>query len=256
LAWQWCKRLVSPKWFYEKTSAWMPWLLTLSLLIIVGCSLWALGFAPMDAKQGNSYRIMYLHVPASIVAMAAYYVMAVAGAIGLIWKMKLSSMVMKVAAPIGATLTVLALFTGAVWGKPTWGAWWVWDARITSVLILLFLYLGVIALQEAFVDQEMADKASAILSLVGTVNIPIIYKSVDWWFTLHQPASIKMTSSTIAPEMLYPLLAMIVGFYMFFCWALLAATRSEILQREFKTKWVQKILMADVASKQATGQEA
>ncbi|MCV6627970.1 MAG: cytochrome c biogenesis protein CcsA, partial [Cellvibrionaceae bacterium] len=121
MAWQWFHRLGSPKWFYEKTSPWMPWLLGISLLIIAGCSAWALGFAPMDAKQGNSYRIMYLHVPASIVAMAAYYVMAIAGAIGLIWKMKLAAMVMKVAAPIGAVLTALALFTGAVWGKPTWG---------------------------------------------------------------------------------------------------------------------------------------
>lgn len=243
MAWQWFHRLGSPKWFYEKTTAWMPWLLSISLLIIISVSIWALGFAPMDAKQGNSYRIMYLHVPTSIVAMAAYYVMAIAGAIGIIWKMKLSNMVMKVAAPIGAVLTALALFTGAVWGKPTWGTYWVWDARITSVLILLFLYLGVIALQEAFSDQEMADKASAILSLVGTVNIPIIYKSVDWWFTLHQPASIKMTSSSIASEMLYPLLAMIIGFYLFFTWALLSATRSEILQREIKTKWVKQALL-------------
>ncbi|WP_353408660.1 heme ABC transporter permease [Pseudoteredinibacter isoporae] len=246
MAWQWFHRLGSPKWFYEKTNAWMPWLLSISLLMIVSGSIWALGFAPMDAKQGNSYRIMYLHVPASIVAMAAYYVMAVAGAIGLIWKMKLSYMVMKVAAPIGAVLTAMALFTGAVWGKPTWGTYWVWDARLTSVLILLFLYLGVIALQEAFREQEVADKASAILSLVGTVNIPIIYKSVDWWFTLHQPASIKMTSSSIAPEMLYPLLGMITGFYIFFTWALLAATRSEILQREMKTNWVKHALLNKV----------
>lgn len=246
MAWQWFHRLGSPKWFYEKTAAWMPWLKGLSLLIIVSCAAWALGFAPMDAKQGNSYRIMYLHVPASIVAMAAYYVMAIAGAIGLIWKMKLSSMVMRVAAPIGAILTAMALFTGAVWGKPTWGTYWVWDARLTSVLILFFLYLGVIALQEAFSDQDMADKASAILGLVGTVNIPIVYKSVDWWFTLHQPASIKMSNSTIAPEMLYPLFAMIVGFYLLFTWALLAATRSEILRREFKTRWVQKALLGEL----------
>lgn len=241
MAWQWFHRLGSPKWFYEKTTPWMPWLGILAGLILVAGSIWALAFAPISAQQGNSYRIMYIHVPASIVSMAAYYVMAIAGGVGLIWKMKLANMVMKVAAPIGALLTALALFTGAVWGKPTWGTYWVWDARLTSVLILFFLYLGVIALQNAFQDKEMADKSSAILCLVGTVNIPIIYKSVDWWFTLHQPASIKLGGSSMSSEMLYPLLLMIVGFYLFFIWNLLAATRVEILQRESKTNWVKAV---------------
>lgn len=244
MAWQWFHRLGSPKWFYEKTTPWMPWLALFSLLIIIGGSIVALAFAPTTVEQGNSYRIIFIHVPASIVAMAAYYVMALAGAVGLIWKMKLANAVMKVAAPIGAILTALALFTGAVWGKPTWGTYWVWDARLTSVLILFFLYLGVIALQGAFQDREMADKSSAILCLVGMVNIPIIYKSVDWWFTLHQPASLKFTSaSTInSALMVYLLLAMIVGFYMFFVWSLLAATRAEILARESKTQWVRALL--------------
>lgn len=242
MAWQWFHRLGSPRWFYEKTGPWLPWLGLLTVGLLLTGSIWGLAFAPMDFKQGNSYRIIYIHVPASFLALAGYYVMAVSGAIGLIWKMKLADMVMKCAAPIGAVLTFAALFTGAVWGKPTWGAWWVWDARITSMLVLFFLYLGVIALQSAFQHQDTANKASAILALVGTVNIPIIYKSVDWWYTLHQPATLKLTQqSTIHPSMLYPLLVMIAGFYALYALSLILHTRSEILRRERKTRWVQDL---------------
>ena len=243
--WQWFYRLGSPKWFYEKTTPWMPWLGVIGIGILIVGTIWGLAFAPADFKQGNSYRIIYLHVPVSFLALAGYYVMAVSGAIGLIWKMKLADMVMKSAAPIGAVLTFLALITGAIWGKPTWGTWWVWDARITSMLVLFFLYLGVIALQEAYQHQDTANKASAILALVGTVNIPIIYKSVDWWYTLHQPATLKFTSeSTIHTSMLYPLLTMIIGFYVFYAWTLLQRTRTEILKREKKTKWVRDLAQA------------
>lgn len=242
MGWQWFHRLGSPRWFYEKTNAWIPWLAVISISLLVTGAVWGLAFAPEDFKQGNSYRIIYLHVPASFLALAGYYTMAISGAVGLIWKMKLADMVMKCAAPIGAVLTFLALVTGAIWGKPTWGTWWVWDARITSMLVLLFLYLGVMALQEAFQNQDTANKASAILALVGTVNIPIIYKSVDWWYTLHQPATIKFTSkSTIDPSMLYPLMVMVAGFYVFYALVLLMRTRSEILARERKTRWVQEL---------------
>ncbi|BFM11268.1 heme ABC transporter permease [Simiduia litorea] len=196
----------------------------------------------MDAKQGNSYRIIYIHVPVSFLALAGYYVMAINGAIGLIWKMKLADMVMKSAAPIGAALTFLALISGAIWGKPTWGTYWVWDARITSMLVLFFLYLGVIALQASFVNQQTAARASAILSLVGTVNIPIIYKSVDWWYTLHQPATLKLTSnSTIHPDMWYPLLVMIIAMYCFYALVLILFTRAEIVNRERQTQWVRAL---------------
>ncbi len=244
MAWQWFHRLGSPKWFYEKTAIWTTILGGLALVMLTVGMIWGLGFTPAELKQGNSYRIIYIHVPSAAVAMAGYYVMALSGAIGLIWRMKLSFMVMKMAAPIGAALTFVALFTGAVWGKPTWGAYWVWDARITSMLILLFLYLGVIALQEAYQNQESADKICAILALVGMVNIPIIYKSVDWWFTLHQPATLKLTEkSSIAPEMAYPLIFMILAVYIFFAWLLLARTRVEILHREAKTQWVKDLVM-------------
>lgn len=240
--WQWFHRLGSPRWFYEKTSPWMPWLGGVSIALLAVGIVWGMGYAPTDFKQGNSYRIMYIHVPAAFLALAGYYVMAVAGAVGLIWKMKLADMVMKSAAPIGAALTFVSLISGAIWGKPTWGAWWVWDARITSMLILLFLYLGVMALQEAYQHQDTANKASAVLTLVGMVNIPIIYKSVDWWFTLHQPATLKITSeSSIHSSMLYPLMVMIVGFYLFYAFVLLMRTRTEVLERERKTRWVNEL---------------
>jgi len=250
LNWQWFHRLGSPKWFYEKTSRWLPWVSIFAISLLIVGTIWGLGFSPTDSKQGNSYRIIYIHVPAAFLALAGYYVMAISGAIGLIWKMKLSYMVMKSAAPIGAVLTFVSLFTGAVWGKPTWGTWWVWDARITSMLLLFFLYLGVIALQGAYASRDMANKSSAILALVGTVNIPIIYKSVDWWFTLHQPATLKLTGdSTIDPSMAYPLLIMIAGFYGLYAAVLMVWTRLEILKQERKTAWVQATLLNETIEK-------
>ncbi|WP_062062065.1 heme ABC transporter permease [Cellvibrio sp. OA-2007] len=245
MAWQWFHRLGSPRWFYEKTTAWMPWLAALSIALLLTGAVWGLAFAPADFKQGNSYRIIYIHVPAAFLALAGYYIMAISGAVGLIWKMKLPFMVMKSAAPIGALLTFVSLVTGSIWGKPTWGTWWEWDARITSMLILFFLYLGMIALQQAFTHRDTSDKASAVLALVGMVNIPIIYKSVDWWNTLHQPATIKFTSkSTIDPSMLYPLLIMVIGFYAFYALVLLLNTRVEILRRESRTQWVSDLISA------------
>ena len=240
--WTWFHRLGSPRWFYEKTSRWLPWIALLATGLLVTGVVWGLGFAPTDFKQGNSYRIIYIHVPAAFLALAGYYIMAISGAVFLIWRMKLAEITMLAAAPIGVVLTFIALFTGAVWGKPTWGTWWVWDARITSMLFLLFLYLGVTALYSAFQHQNTGGKAAAILALVGTVNIPIIYKSVDWWFTLHQPATLKLTSeSTIHPDMLYPLLIMIAACYCFYALVLLMNTRAEIIKRESKTKWVKAL---------------
>jgi len=238
--------LGSPRWFYEKTGPWVFWLGLISLLLLGIGSTWGLGFAPADRLQGNSYRIIYIHMPLALLSMAGYYIMAVSGAIGLIWKMKLSDMVMKCAAPIGAVLTFLALLTGAVWGKPTWGTWFEWrDPRIASTLLLFFLYLGVIALQASYQNQQMADRFSAILSIVGTVNIPIIYGSVYWWNSLHQGASIKLSGeSSIDSSMLYPLLVMIAGFYCFYAYALLKSVRAEILHREHRTQWVKALVAA------------
>ncbi len=243
-SWQWFHRMGSPKWFYEKMRIWMLALGFLSCAMIMVGMVWGLAFAPAELKQGNSYRIMYVHVPTAIVSMGGYYVMAIAGAIGLIWRMKLSFMVMKSTAPVGAILTFLGLFTGAVWGKPTWGVYWVWDARITFMVILFFIYLGIIALQEAYPDKDMGDKAAALLSLVGMVVVPLIYKSVDWWFTLHQKSTFKLTEkSTIDPSMAYPLILMIFATYMFFAWMVIYRTRVEILYRERKTQWVKQALL-------------
>jgi heme exporter protein C len=240
--WTFFHKLGSPPWLYSISGTILRWLLPVTLVAFATGLVWGLLFTAPDFRQGNSYRIIYIHVPAAVVALAAYYVMAVAGAVSLIWKMKMADVAMKACAPIGATLTFIALVTGAIWGKPTWGTWWVWDARITSMLILLFLYLGVIALYEAYDNKAAASRACAVLSLVGMVNIPIIYKSVDWWYSLHQPATIKFSGeSSIDASMLYPLLLMILSFYAIFTCCLLMNMRTEILQRESRSSWVRQL---------------
>lgn len=240
--WTFFHKLGSPPWLYAIAGSILRWLLPLTLLALIVGATWGLLFTPADFRQGNSYRIIYIHVPAAVVALAGYYVMAIAGAITLIWRMKMAEVAMIAAAPVGAALTFIALVTGAIWGKPTWGTWWVWDARITSMLVLLFLYLGVIALYEAYDNKEAAAKACAVLALVGTVNIPIIYKSVDWWFSLHQGASIKFTGeSSIDASMLYPLLLMIAAFYALFTCVLLLNMRVSLLQRQPGAGWVRDV---------------
>ena len=244
--WSFIHKLGSPPWLYRISGRILGWLIPVTLLLLAVGSIWGLLYAPPDFRQGNAFRIIYFHVPASVVALAAYYVMATAGAVSLIWKMKMADIAMKSCAPIGAALTFLGLLSGAIWGKPTWGAWWVWDARVTSMLILFFLYLGVIALYNAYEDETAAARACAVLSLVGTVNIPIIYKSVDWWYSLHQPATIRFTEeSTMHSAMLQPLLLLIVAFYCLFVCSLLLHMRAEILRREIRTGWVRELLSGD-----------
>ncbi len=245
--WQWLVRLYhrlgSPKWFYEMTERWIFWLaLAAGGSAIVGLVLGLL-YAPADYQQGDSFRIIYIHVPAALLAQSAYMMMAVAGAVYLIWRMKMAAWVAKVIAPVGAAFCLIALLTGALWGKPTWGTWWVWDARLTSMLMLLFLYFGVMALQQAMESEEASYKAGAILALVGLVNIPIIKYSVEWWNTLHQPATLKLTEKpSMHPDMLWPLLIMIVSTYLFFALVVILRTRNEILWHERKRQWVRKIL--------------
>ncbi|MFT4874376.1 MAG: heme exporter protein C [Congregibacter sp.] len=241
--WTFFHKLGSPPWLYGIAGTILRWLLPIALIALGAGVVWGLLYTSPDFRQGNSYRIIYIHVPAAVVALAGYYVMAIAAAVSLIWKMKMADVAMLAAAPVGAVLTFIALVTGSIWGKPTWGTWWAWDARMTSMLILLFLYLGVMALYEAYDNKAVAARACAILALVGTVNIPIIYKSVDWWYSLHQPASIKFSGdSTIDASMLYPLILCIVSFYLLFTCALLANMRVEILRRERKTNWVQRLV--------------
>lgn len=231
----------SPKYFYQLSGTLLPWFIGLTLLTLLPGLIWGLGFAPIDEEQGHSYRIIFIHVPAAGVAMGGYVVMAMAAAVGLIWKMKMADMMAKAIAPIGASFAFLCLVTGSIWGKPTWGTWWVWDARLTSMLVLFFLYLGFIALQNAIENPVSAAKASGILAIVGVVNLPIIKYSVNWWNTLHQPATIKVIGeSTIDPSMLYPLLLSITGFYCLFGLLVLLGARNEVLQREQRSHWVQQ----------------
>lgn len=241
--WSFFHKLGSPKWFYEISGRFLPWLAVLAALLMATGLLWGLLFTPPDYLQGNSYRIIFLHVPTSFLASIVYVMMAAAGAVTLIWKIKLADMALKSMAPIGASFCLLSLVTGAIWGKPTWGTWWVWDARLTSMLILLFLYLGVIALRGAIRGASTQARACAILTLVGVVNIPIIKYSVEWWNTLHQGATLTITERpSMAPEMLYPLLISIAAFYLFFLVMLIVRLRNEILDREWKTQWVRKTL--------------
>lgn len=217
----------------------LPWLGTAAFLLLLIGSVWGLAIAPEDARQGNSYRIIYIHVPSAFLALAGYYLMAIAGCIGLVWRMKLAFWALRAAAPLGAAMTFIALITGSFWGKPTWGTWWEWDARITSMLILFFLYLGVMALANAYQNTDNGNRAASVLALVGTVNIPIIYMSVKWWNTLHQGATLKLTSaSTIDPSMLQPLWVMIVGFYCLYAVLLLLNLRCEILSNERNSRWL------------------
>ena len=242
--WTFLHKLGSPKWFYEISGKWIPWLLASSAILIIIALVWGLAFAPPDYLQGNSYRIIFIHVPSSFLAQAIYMMMAAAGAVTLIWRVKLADMSLAAMAPIGASFCILSLVTGAIWGKPTWGTWWVWDARLTSMLIQLFLYIGVIALRSAMSSAETAARACAILTLVGVVNIPIIKFSVNWWNTLHQGATLKLTEKpSMAPEMLWPLLLSIAGFYLFFTLVTVIRLRTEILDRERKTQWVRKLLL-------------
>ncbi|HTO19268.1 MAG TPA: heme ABC transporter permease [Pseudomonas sp.] len=245
--WTWFHKLGSPKWFYEISGRWLPWLGGAAIVLLLIGSAWGLAFAPQDYQQGNSFRIIYLHVPTAILAQSIYVMLAVAGVVGLVWKMKLADVALQQAAPIGAWMTFLALLTGAVWGKPTWGAWWVWDARLTAMLILLFLYFGIIALGNAISNRDSAAKACAVLAIVGVVNIPIIKYSVEWWNTLHQPATFKITEKPAMPvEMWAPLLVMVIGFYCFLAAVLLMRMRLEILKREARASWVKTELRAQV----------
>lgn len=230
----------SPKYFYDYATKILPWLAVTALLFLCLGMIWGLAFAPPDYQQGNSFRIMYIHVPAASLGMSIYALMAVASIIAWVWKIKLSDMVAKSCAPLGAVFTLVALVTGAIWGKPTWGTWWEWDARLTSMLILFFLYLGVIALRSAIEQREVAAKAAGVLALVGLVNLPIIKYSVDWWNTLHQSSTFKLLEKpAMPPEMWLPLLISMVGFYCLFAWLLLRYTQNEIIAREVKSQWLQ-----------------
>ncbi len=222
-------RFANPTRFMRVANAVLPWCAAVTAVLLLAGLYLALLRSPADYQQGETVRIMYVHVPAAWMSMFVYANMAVASAVGLIWKHPLADMIARASAPIGACFTFITLVSGSLWGQPMWGTWWVWDARLTSVLILFFLYLGYIALVNAFDDPARGAKPAAILALVGAVNLPIIKFSVDWWNTLHQPASVvRMEGPAIHPSMLWPLLLMAVAFTLFYVVVGIVRLRSEI----------------------------
>lgn len=236
-------RLSSPPTFFAVAARILPWLTGAAIALLMLGLYQGLVVAPPDYQQGDSYRIMFVHVPSAWMSLFVYLVMAGAGAIALIWRIKLAEVIASASAPIGASFTFLTLVTGALWGKPMWGAWWVWDARLTAELILLFLYLGYMGLESAIPDKRSAARATAILALVGTVNIPIIHFSVEWWNTLHQGATVtKLGAPSIHPSMLWPLLLMAAGFKLFYFASLLVRARCQLLERESRSSWVQTLV--------------
>ncbi len=228
-------RFANPNRFLRLSKAVFPWSTGLAAVTIAVGLWYAFFVSPADYQQGETVRIMYVHVPSAWMALFVYTMMAVASATGLIWKHPLAHVVALAAAPVGAGFTVICLATGSLWGKPMWGTWWVWDARLTSVLILFFLYLGFIALANAFDNPARGERAAAILALVGVVNVPIIKFSVDWWNTLHQPASVtKLGMQSIHVSMLIPMLLMAVGFTALFVSLLIIRVRAELLTRRIR----------------------
>jgi heme exporter protein C len=213
---------------------WAGWIAVAALLAGAGLALFG---SPPDYQQGETVRIMYVHVPSAWIALQAYIAMAIAAAVALVWKHPLADLFVKAAAPVGASFTLLCLVSGSFWGRPTWGAWWVWDARLTSMLVLFFLYVGYIALAGAFDDEERGRRAGGVLLLVGIVDWPIVKFSVDWWNTLHQPASVfRLGGPTIATEMLVPLGLMVLGFTAFFVWIVCVRLETELLQRKLRAR--------------------
>ncbi|MDW6001445.1 heme ABC transporter permease [Vibrio mangrovi] len=241
--WKWLHPYAKPEMAYQLSGKLAPYFSVIAALLLISGSVWGLAFAPSDYQQGDSFRIIYIHVPAAIWSMGVYFSMAVAALIGVVWQIRLAEIAACAMAPIGAVFTSVALITGSLWGKPMWGAWWVWDARLTSELILLFLYIGVIALFRAFDDERQGGKAASILAIVGVINLPIIHFSVEWWNTLHQGATItKFAKPSIATDMLWPLLLNILGFAMFFAALTCLRFRNEILYRERNRPWVSHLV--------------
>jgi len=237
-------KMVSPRYFYHIATTIIPWFILPAIVLMIFGAINGLFIAPPDYQQGDAYRIIYVHVPSAYISMLAYSLMAITSLIALIWRIKLAHAITVSAAPLGAWFTFLALITGSIWGKPMWGTWWEWgDPRLTSELLMLFLYLGYMALRSSIIDENKADQLSSILILVGAINIPIIHFSVEWWSSLHQTSTLlKIDGPAIATSMLVPLLSMIIGLSLYFGALLLIRTRAEVLLRNRRSKWVNELL--------------
>ena len=237
----WLIAMGSPPHFYRWATSSLPWLAGLAVIVFCAGLTWGIGFSPTDYKQGDVYRIIYIHVPSAILAESIYIFMAISGFISMVWRAKIAGMLINSAAPLGAGFTLVALLTGSIWGKTTWGTWWVWDARLTSTLILFFLYAAIIGLHSSIENKTKGDRAVSILAVLGVVIVPIIKKSVDWWQTLHQPSTFTLTSSpSMSPDMYLPLLVCVLGFYCLFIFMLTNSLRAEIISRERDKSWVKK----------------
>ena len=233
----------SPPLFFNWSSKIVTWLGISAFSFLLLGLYWGLILAPPDYKQGDVFRILYIHVPSAIMGESIFIFMAFCGFINVIWRAKISGMMIKSAAPIGMSFVLLTLLTGSIWGKPTWGTWWVWDARLTSTLILFFIYMALIGLHSTIDDKTKADRAVSILAIVGLAIIPVIKKSVDWWQTLHQPSTFTLTSApSMSAEMYQPLLLCVIAFYIVFAYLLTLNLRNEVIEREKSKNWV-KILL-------------
>ena len=241
--WTWFHRLASPPHVYRLAARLTPWFAWPAGVLIAAGLYGGLVLAPPDYQQGDGFRIIYVHAPSAWLSLMIYSVMASAAAVGLIWRMKVAHAVAASCATVGAWFTVVSLVTGMLWGKPMWGAYWAWDPRLTAQLILLFLYLGYMGLRSSIEDTSRADRASAVLAIVGVVNVPIIRFSVDWWNSIHQtPSVMKMDRPSMPADMLVPLLIMLAGFTLYFVAVLLVRLRAEILRRERSASWVREVV--------------
>ncbi|KAA9130566.1 heme ABC transporter permease [Marinihelvus fidelis] len=233
----------SPPWFYRFSGKLVPWLWAAFVLLTAWGLFQGLVLAPPDYQQGESVRIMYIHVPSAWMSWMIYLFMAVFGICALVWRVRVAEILMICSAPVGAAFTIVTLASGSLWGRPTWGTYWVWDARLTSELVLLFLYLGVIGLYNAYDEPRKAARAASLLAIVGVVNVPIIHFSVNWWNTLHQPGSIGMSGSSIHPSMLWPLLIMAVATKFYYGACLLTRARNQLLEQDRGKRWAREVLM-------------
>jgi heme exporter protein C len=239
---RWFHQFGSPPYFHAFAGRWIPWLYASALPLLLWGTWSALFSVPADYQQGDSYRILFVHVPNAWMSLFVYSVMAVNAFIALVWRIKLSETLAMSCAPIGAAFTLVTLATGSLWGKPMWGTWWTWDARLTSELVLLFLYLGVIGLYAAIEDRRAAARAACFLALIGIVNVPIVHFSVEWWNTLHQGATIRLfAKSSMDSSMIPPLIAMAIGTKLWFAASLLTRTRTELVELESGKDWVRKL---------------
>jgi heme exporter protein C len=241
--WTWFHRLASPPHIYRVAGTLTPWFAWPAGLLIVSALYAGLFLAPPDYQQGEGFRMIYVHAPSAWLSVMIYGVMASAAAVGLIWRMKVAHAAAASCAAIGASFTFVSLVTGMLWGKPMWGTYWVWDPRLTAQLVLLFLYLGYMALRSGIDDLGRADRASAVLAIIGVVNLPIIRYSVEWWNSIHQaPSVMKMERPSMPFDMLAPLLMMLLGFTLLFAAVMLVRMRAEVLRRERGASWVKEVL--------------